>query len=109
MSNYSSNTSGNGSEQFDDNSPFSISDLLTLPESEQKLLKWIIKQGDVSFAAAIDYMKQENEIVSNMLNNLCNLGFLESFYIEGEKHFRCHLLRRKSIDIPENIWRNLDF
>ena len=109
MSNHLSKNSGNGEEQFDNNSPFSIGDLLTLPEPERKLVTWIIQQHDVSLAEATDYMKQEDETVWNMLNSLCDLGFLEEFDVEGEKRFRCHLPCKKSTELPQKIWRNLDF
>ncbi len=104
-----SNNSGNGEEQCDRNSPFSMTDLLKLPEAERKLMTWIVQQHDVSLAEAINYMKQEDEIVWNMLNSLCDLGFLEEFDVEGEKRFRCHLPHKRNTHLPQNIWRNLDF
>lgn len=104
-----SNSSGNGEEQCDRNSLFSMTDLLKLPEAERKLMTWIVQQHDVSLAEAIDYMKQEDETVWNMLNSLCDLGFLEEFDVEGEKYFRCYLPSKKSTELPQKIWRNLDF
>ena len=109
MSNNYSSNSGNKEENFENNSPFIISDLLKLNESEQKLLKWIMKQGDVTFAEAKNYINEEDEIVSDMLNNLCNLGFLEEFNVETEQRFRRCLPHRKNSGLSDRIWGNLDF
>jgi len=75
MSTKQFNPSGARDEENESDSGRSMADVLTLPDSEQRFVTWLIRQKQVSLSEAVAYMNQEEEVVCNMLNSLSNLRF----------------------------------
>ncbi len=84
-------------------------DILVLPEVEQKLVKWMMRQKEVSLAEAVAYLNQEEEAVSMMLNSLCEQGFVQQLSVEGELRYRTHLAPKQRTRTSHNLWQELDF
>ena len=83
-------------------------DILTLPEFEQQLVTWIIRQREVSFKEAITYMNQDEKAVFNMLNSLTKQGFLQELNKEGEVRYRSSVTPKQISRNSQNLWQELD-
>ncbi len=84
-------------------------DILALPEVEQELVRWMVRQKEVSLAEAVTYMNQDEEAVSNMLNSLCEQGFVQQLNVEGELRYRTYLAPKQRSRTSHNLWQELDF
>src|SRR4028119_751517 len=82
------NSSGTGDTDSESDHRLSMVDLLTLPDFEQQIVTWMMRQREVSLAEAVAYMNQEEEIVSNMLSSLSKQGFVQELNTEGELRYR---------------------
>ncbi len=83
-------------------------DILTLPDFEQQLVTWIIRQREVSFTEAIAYMNQDEKAVFNMLNSLTKQGFLQELNKEGEVHYRSSVTPKQGSRDSQHLWQELD-
>lgn len=102
------NPSGTGDTDSESDHDSRMADILTLPDFEQQLVTWIIRQREVSLAEAVAYMNQEEEAVCNMLNSLSKQGFVQELNREGELHYRPYITRKQSSEVFQNLWQKLD-
>src|SRR4028119_2124209 len=82
------NSSGTGDTDSESDHRLSMVDLLTLPDFEQQIVTWMMRQREVSLAEAVAYMNQDRKIVSNMLSSLSKQGFVQELNTEGELRYR---------------------
>ncbi len=111
MSGKQFNPSGTGDTDSEGDHRRRMSDILTLPDLDQQLLTWMIRQREVSLAEAIAYMNQEEEVVSIMLNSLLKQGFVQELNREGEEgevRYRPCVAPKQSIKGSETLWQELD-
>ncbi len=108
MSGKQFNPSGTGDTDTEGDHRPRIIDILTLPDLEQQLLTWMIRQREVSLAEAIAYMNQEEEVVSTMLNSLLKQGLVQKLNREGGLRYRPYVAPKQSIKGSENLWQELD-
>lgn len=108
MSGKQFNSSGTGDTNSEGDSRPRMIDILTLPDLEQQLLTWMIRQREVSLAEAVAYMNQEEEVVSTMLDSLLKKGFVQEVNREGELRYRPSVAPKRSIKGSENLWQELD-
>jgi predicted transcriptional regulator len=86
-----------------------MTDILALPEVEQELVTWMVRQTEVSLAEAVAYLNQEEQAVSTMLNSLFEQGFVQQLNVEGELRYRTHLAPKQRSRTSHNLWQELDF
>ncbi len=108
MSGKQFNPSGTGDTDNEGDHRPRIIDILTLPDLEQQLLTWMIRQREVSLAEAIAYMNQEEEVVSTMFNSLLKQGLVQKLNREGGLRYRSYVAPKQSIKGSENLWQELD-
>ena len=84
-------------------------DILTLPDFEQQLVTWIIRQREVSLTEAVAYMNQEEEAVCNMLKSLSKQGFVQELNREGELHYRPYITPKKNSTFFQELGQDVDF
>jgi predicted ArsR family transcriptional regulator len=86
----------------------SMVDVLALPDLEQELITWIMRQREVSLAEAVAHMNQAEEAVRKMLDALSNQGFVEILNQEGELRYRTDLAPKQKSRAPKKLWQDLD-
>lgn len=102
------NPSATGDEDNESSTGLSMVDVLTLPDVEQRLVKWMMRQKDVNLAEVVAYMEQEEESIVTMLNALKEQGFVQELNVDGEIRYRpCLAAKQRSRD-SKNIWQSLD-
>jgi hypothetical protein len=85
----------------------SMADLLTLPEPQGGLLKWMIRQGQVSLADTVTFLGQDEEQTRGVLAELCQAAFVRSIEIRGVTHYRVRLAPKRGRALPANLWQAL--
>ncbi len=95
-------------EESESDSGRSMADVLTLPDSEQRFVTWLIRQKQVSLSEAVAYMNQEEEAVCNMLNSLSKQGFVQELNVDGELRYRPCLAPKQGRRASKNLWQALD-
>lgn len=84
-----------------------MSDLLTLPEPQSGTLKWMIRQGQVSFADLVAFLEQDEERTRAVLADLLDKGYIREFEIRGVTQYRVRLAPKRGRALPANLWRAL--
>ena len=85
----------------------SMADLLTLPEPQGGLLKWMIRQEQVSFADVVAFLGQDEEHARGVLAELCEKAFLRPIEMRGATHYRVRLAPKRGRALPANLWQAL--
>jgi predicted transcriptional regulator len=85
-----------------------MTDVLTLPDVEQKIVTWMVRKKEVSLAEVAAYMEQEEESISTTLNALKEQGFVQELEVEGERHYRPCLAPKQKSRASKNLWQALD-
>jgi hypothetical protein len=85
----------------------SMSDLLTLSEPQGGLLKWMIRQGQVSLADVGVFLGQDEEQTRSVLDELCQQAFVREIEVRGVTHYRVRLAPKRGRELPANLWQAL--
>jgi hypothetical protein len=85
----------------------SMADLLTLPEPQGGLLKWMIRQGQVSFAEVVTFLGQDEEQTRSVLAELIEAAFVREIEMHGATHYRVRLAPKRGRALPANLWQAL--
>jgi hypothetical protein len=85
----------------------SMSDLLTLPEPQSGLLKWMIRQGQVSWADIGTFLGQDEAYARSVLAELIEAAFVREIVIRGATHYRVRLAPKRGRALPANLWQAL--
>ncbi len=102
------NPSETGGGENETNFGLSMTDVLTLPDVEQKIVTWMVRKKEVSLAEVAAYMQQEEELVATTLNALKEQGFVQELAVEGERHYRPCLAPKQKSRASKNLWQALD-
>lgn len=102
------NPSEVGDADSENNRNLSMVDVLALPDLEQELITWMMRQREVSLAEAVTHLNQQEEVVSHMLNSLSQQGFVEILAQEGESRYRTYLAPKQKSRTPQKLWQDLD-
>lgn len=108
MSRKSSNPLGTGDEEHESHSGMSMSDVLALPEFEQKLMTWMVRQKEASLAEIVAYMEEEEGVIVTTLDSLKERGFVQEIDGEGKQHYRPCLAAKPKSRASKNLWQALD-
>jgi len=85
-----------------------IADALVLPDDEQQLVNWLLRQGEVALADVTAHTGQDQRLVRARLSGLVKQGSVAEVEVEGEVRYRARLARRRGSTLPEHIWRALE-
>ncbi len=99
-------SSGTGGEA--DDSGLSLLDILTLPDDQQRLVNWMIRQGEVSFADVVARVGEDEAVARNLLDALLQKGFVREIAGEGPSVYRTQLASKRRRDLPRKIWDALE-
>lgn len=91
-----------------DKSPgLSMADLLTLPEPQSGLLKWMIRQEAAAFADVVAFLGGDEAQARLVLADLVEKGMIRELEIRGVTQYRVRLAPKRGRALPANLWQAL--
>ncbi len=85
----------------------SLAEAFTLPDSQRRLINWLMRQETVSLAEVTAHSDQSEDETRTMLNTLIEQGFIRETEVEGQPHYQVRLAPRRGRQLPEDIWQAL--
>jgi hypothetical protein len=85
----------------------SMSALLTLPEPQSSLLRWMIRQGAVAFADVVAFLGEGEAQTRPVLAELLEKGWIRELEIRGATEYRVRLAPKRGRALPANLWQAL--
>ncbi|MBD2021002.1 hypothetical protein H6F43_12510, partial [Leptolyngbya sp. FACHB-36] len=93
-------------DDFPEPAPFrgmAIADILDLPDDLQPLAAWLVRQSEVNWAQAVEYLEGDEVEAQAQLAFLVQRGFVQELRDDLNRRFRTRLDRRRSSEAPESI------
>jgi hypothetical protein len=85
----------------------SMADLLTLPEPQSGLLKWMMRQESAAFADVVAFLGGDEEQAQQVLADLVDQGSIREVEIRGLRQYAVRLAPKKGRALPGNLWQAL--
>ncbi len=85
----------------------SMADLLTLPEPQSGLLKWMIRQRVTAFADVVAFLGEDEAHARRVLADLIDKGWIRELEIRGVTQYRVRLAPKRGRALPANLWQAL--
>jgi hypothetical protein len=85
----------------------SMADLLTLPEPQGGLLKWMIRQEAVAFADVVAFLGGDEAQARLVLAELLEKGSIREIEMRGVTQYRVRLAPKRGRALPANLWQAL--
>lgn len=89
----------------------SMADVLSLPDSERKLVNWLLDQQEASFSALVTNAEESKQNVRVMVDALVMQGFLRKIVRgvgEENIYYQVRFARKRGASLPLNLWSALD-
>ncbi|MFN8532566.1 MAG: ATP-binding cassette domain-containing protein [Dehalococcoidia bacterium] len=86
----------------------SVADVLTIPEGERALVRWLLRRESASLAEIVQQMDASIEEASRTVESLVQRGFIIETEVDGQMRYRARLAPRRGRHLPAGIWRALD-
>lgn len=90
------NSSGNAQK--------TMTDLLSLPDTERTLMNWLVRQRQASLTDILAYVGGDSETTQAMLEQLIQTGFLVASDASEGVVFKPNLVSRKTRTLPNQVW-----
>ena len=85
-----------------------MADLLTLPEPLSRLMKWMIRQRQVSLADAATFLGEDEASARRLLAEAQGKGYVREIELPSATLYRVRLAPRGSRELPANLWQALE-
>ena len=85
-----------------------IVDVMALPDGQQQLVTWMMRQGEVSLSDAAAHTHTDAAAVGALLDILVEKGFVEGVPAADERRYRVHLAPKRGHRLPPSIWKALE-
>lgn len=86
----------------------SMADVVMLPDPLPRMVRYMLRERDVTLAGMTAFLDQDEAKVSELLATLIDKGFVREMVIGGEKHYRVRLANRRGAAPQSSIWQSLD-
>ena len=89
----------------------SMTDLLSLPDAERKLMNWLLDRQEASFSELVTQAGESKQRVRAMVDALVMQGFLRKIERGTEEEnvgYQVRFARKRGASLPLNIWSALD-
>ncbi len=91
-----------------DKSPgLNMADLLTMPEPQRGLLRWMMRQRAVPYADIVAFLGGDEEQTRLVLAGLVDGGMVRAFELRGVQQYSVRLAPKKGRKLPGNLWQAL--
>ncbi len=84
-----------------------MADLLTMPEPQSGLLKWMTRQRAAPYAEVVAFLGGDEEQARLVLADLVDKGLVREIEIHGVKQYSVRLAPKKGRKLPGNLWQAL--
>lgn len=85
-----------------------IASVLMLPEAQQQLVTWIVRQGEVTLSEVVAYTDETEVAARSLLNDLVQSGYLQTTEVAGvTRYHRAAFAAKSGSQLAENIWQSL--
>lgn len=84
-----------------------MADLLTMPEPQSSLLRWMIRQRAVPFANVIAFLGGDEGQAVYVLAGLVDGGLIREIEMRGVRQYAVRLAPKKGRALPGNLWQAL--
>jgi hypothetical protein len=85
-----------------------MADLLTLPEALGRVLKWMMRQQQVSLADVAAFLGQDEAAARALLADAQGRGYVREIEMRGATLYRVRLAPTRGRGLPANLWQALD-
>ncbi len=85
----------------------SMADLLTMPEPQRGLLRWMTRQQAAPYADIVAFLGGDEEQACTVLADLVDKGLVRAVDIRGVKQYSVRLAPKKGRTLPGNLWQAL--
>jgi hypothetical protein len=85
----------------------SMADLLTLPEPQSGLLKWMTRQRAVAYEDVVAFLGGDEAQARRVLAELLEKGWILELEIRGVTQYRVRLAPKRGRALPGNLWQAL--
>ena len=85
----------------------SMADLLTLPEPQSGLLKWMTRQRSVVHVDVVAFLGGDEEQAQLVLADLVDKGMIREVEVRGVRQYAVRLAPKKGRALPGNLWQAL--
>ena len=79
-------------------------DVLTLPETQRRIVNWVMRQGMVTSEQIAAHMEQDEALIHRMLTSLIDQGFIQEIEKDGQPHYRPYMATKQKRRLSRNIW-----
>ena len=84
-----------------------MSDLLTMPDLQSGLLKWMIRHRAAAFSDVAAFLGGDEADTHRVLADLIDRGLILELEIRGALEYRVRLAPKRGRALPENLWQAL--
>jgi amino acid permease len=85
-----------------------VADTLALPDAEQELVTWLLRQGEAALVDVAVHTGQDQGLVRDRLTSLVERGYVGAVQtVDGDVRYRARLGRRRASTLPDRIWQSL--
>jgi hypothetical protein len=85
----------------------SMADLLTLPEPQSGLLKWMTRRRSAPYVDIVAFLGGDEEQARRVLAELLEKGWILELEIRGVTQYRVRLAPKRGRTLPGNLWQAL--
>jgi len=82
-------------------------DLLNISPELRRIINTIMRRREMSLAEIVFELDMRPSEARGLLDTLVEKGYLRTFEVEGEQHYKAFLARRRRRKVPLNIWEAL--
>ena len=79
-------------------------DLLDLSPELRRIINMITRRGEMSLAEIVLELDMRPSEARRLLDTLVEKGYLKSFEVKGELHYKTFFARRRGREMLLNIW-----
>jgi hypothetical protein len=89
-----------------DKSPgLDMADLLTMPQPQSRLLRWMLRQRTVPLAEVVAFLGEDEEQARSVLDGLLDNGLIREFEVRGVMQYSVRLAPKKGRALPGDLWQ----
>ncbi|HAX89116.1 MAG TPA: hypothetical protein DCY91_23335 [Cyanobacteria bacterium UBA11370] len=81
----------------------SMGDILALPDRQQQIINWIIRQKECTLSQIADYLSQEESATRSELEALVQQGFVQESQAGESSKYSVKLAAKRGSRIPEGL------
>jgi amino acid permease len=87
---------------------FSLTDILTFPDTQRQLVNWMMRRGEVSLAQVAAYCHETADGARRLMYRFMEQGLVRERQMQGVPHYRARLRPKRRSQLGQDIWQALE-